>query len=407
MTVLLDITRTVSRMSQGLVTGVDRVELAYIDEIGRRYPNALFLSALGHDFALITPNEFSTLGRRVSQETLSNPRGLDRLRLRLDHDQRKLRTEIRHIATSFGKWHELGNALRHSFPKGFEYYNTAHSNLTQRCFEQIRGAGCSNIHVFIHDMIPLDFPQYCRADTPAIFVQKMQTTQNFADRIIVNSNHTRDAVQDHFSKWGDVPEICVAKLGVHQANNLSTENPATGRAYFVVLGTIEPRKNHMVLFKAWQRLQDIFPPEHMPDLFVIGRRGWDNQDVFDFLDSSPQIGVNVFEKPGLSDDAVLTAIKGAHALLFPSFAEGYGLPAIETMAQNTPVICSDLGVFRECVGEYPTYVSATDVDQWCAAIKTRLEIGKKTAKLTASELKLIDESTWWAHFNTVFAAEIP
>ncbi|GHA48556.1 hypothetical protein GCM10008927_12050 [Amylibacter ulvae] len=204
-----------------------------------------------------------------------------------------------------------------------------------------------------------------------------------------------------------MPKICVAKLGIHNADAQSDENFGNGRPYFVVLGTIEPRKNHMVLFDVWQKFQESIPAEQMPDLFVIGRRGWGNADVFRFLDQSSQIEMNIFEKEGLPDHVVAAAVSGAHALLFPSFAEGYGLPAIEAMAQNIPTICSDLVVFRECVGDYPTYVPATDVDQWYAAIKSRLEIGKKQAKLTAIELKLIDESTWTAHFNTVFAVEFP
>ncbi|PIB26605.1 hypothetical protein BFP76_11985 [Amylibacter kogurei] len=394
-------------MSQGLVTGVDRVELAYIDEVGQRFPDALFMTEMGRNFALITPTEFAALKDKVSQRMLPNPKGIDRIRFRLDHDQRKLRSEIRHVAKSFGTWRQLANVLRNSFPNGFEYYNTAHSNLSQRCFQQIQDAGCTDIHVFIHDTIPLDYPQYCRADTPALFKTKMQVAQKFANRIIVNSHHTKETVNNHFSKWGAVPQICVAKLGINKNNDQGAEIFGNDRPYFVILGTIEPRKNHKVLFDVWQKLNTALAPDKMPDLFVIGRRGWNNHDTFGFLDNSPQIEVNIFEKSGLPDTTAMAAISGAHALLFPSFAEGYGLPAIEAMAQNTPVICSDLGVFRECVGEYPTYVSATDVDQWCAAIKTRLEIGKKQAKLTANELKLIDESTWRAHFNTVFAAEIP
>jgi glycosyltransferase involved in cell wall biosynthesis len=160
--------------------------------------------------------------------------------------------------------------------------------------------------------------------------------------------------------------------------------PLASPAEFVILGTIEPRKNHRLLLDIWPDI-----PAH---LHIIGQRGWQNEAVFHTLDTHPMIGKTVFEHPRLSDQALAARMARARALLFPSFAEGYGYPLIEALQMGLPVICADLPCFREISGNLPTYLAPDDPQAWKAAIVAA------TATAREKMPQNVSFPTWDQHF---------
>jgi len=138
--------------------------------------------------------------------------------------------------------------------------------------------------------------------------------------------------------------------------------------YFVVLSTIEPRKNHWFLLQMWRRLVETMG-DSAPRLVIIGQRGWECENVAYMLERSEKLKGFVFEYSNCTDEELATYLHHAQALLFPSFAEGYGMPLVEALAFGVPVIASDLPVFREVAGEIPEYVDPLDGKRWAELVK--------------------------------------
>jgi glycosyltransferase involved in cell wall biosynthesis len=192
--------------------------------------------------------------------------------------------------------------------------------------------------------------------------------------------------------WLDPPEGAAASLAVDD----------DGRPYFLTLGTIEGRKNHILLLRVWRDLAAALG-DRCPRLVIVGQRGWQCGEATALLDNSPVLRPHVTELPACGDAALLSLMAGATALLFPSFAEGYGLPLVEALAVGTPVIASDLPVFREIAGDIVTTLDPRDMPGWYAAVRDfampgSAERAAQLARIAASGFR---PPSWASHFARV------
>ncbi|MEL6617406.1 MAG: glycosyltransferase, partial [Pseudomonadota bacterium] len=126
-----------------------------------------------------------------------------------------------------------------------------------------------------------------------------------------------------------------------------------------------------------------------------GSRGWKNEDVFARLDRLPP-DAPVQEVSGLSDGALAALVQRSAGVLFPTHAEGFGLPATEAAAAGVPLIVNELAVFREILGKIPIYASVSDRYLWKNKIKELAEAEPDTRRPQHHQLP-----TWDAHFKTV------
>lgn len=408
---LLDISRSLSRAGAGPDTGIDRVELAYIRHLLTAGQKPLFITRLGKRFALLDHIAVAKfLDIRKRPEDFIAATFPDNLRLRLDKSRRAIQSWCRKSSICQGSAARVAGAVRALFPNGFDYLNVGHSNLSAVSLRALKATPGSRLRVMIHDMIPLDYPEFTRPGMEIIFKTRMQATARYADEIICNSNHTKRRVEHYFSTWGVQTKTLVAPLGIEPVPHMTTPHqPQTEPRYFITLGTIEPRKNHMILLQAWEKmaaeaLTQNDSHKDIPRLYIVGRRGWENHKVFDFLDQSPLIRHSIFEMNDLNDAQLAPMLAGATALLFPSFCEGYGLPALEAAQINLPVICSDIDVFHELLGSYPDYLSPDAMDGWVTQIKAAAACipgfaSKATHKV--SDLPDVKITRWESHFQTV------
>jgi glycosyltransferase involved in cell wall biosynthesis len=122
--------------------------------------------------------------------------------------------------------------------------------------------------------------------------------------------------------------------------------------YLLYLGLRIAHKNVEGLIRAFLLLADEFPALK---LVVAGSR-YSTPDMVDRWKGDPRLKERLIEIPEPSDDDIRRLFGGAKAFVFPSFAEGFGLPPLEAMASGVPVVCSDIPVFREVYGDAACYV---------------------------------------------------
>ena len=396
---LLDITRTLSRIGRGYATGIDRVERHYFDHILSVGAEPLFIARMGDEKFLLNVESARKIRRNLDNpDEWGLPDLRDSVRLKLPQQVRAARSFVRKEAVRSSR--NLQKVLPTGCLDGYTYLNIGHSNLSNHTFETVKSAGSTASWVFIHDLIPLDHPKFTREGVSDTFERKMKAVQQYADRIVTNSSVTKDSVQRCFGQWGSVPETTVVHLGTEQLTPSGTDQ--SEQPYFLVLGTIEPRKNHEVLFKAWEKLVTQLPQSQVPRLLVVGQRGWNNEEVFRFLESSPLMDKHIFEMNDVSDEKLADLLAGSRALLFPSHVEGYGMPALEAASLGVPVVCSDIPIFRELIEGYGVFLKPNDEEDWADEVESMLESSALRQNGNNNGLKMPPVPTWDAHFRHVF-----
>jgi glycosyltransferase involved in cell wall biosynthesis len=364
---LIDITRLLGRLlKRRLPTGVDRVGIEYLRYYQGR--SQLVVRFRGSFFALS-----KAASVRLSSQLIA-PNGFCSL--------------VGILVRDLWCWRRP--------PSGAWLINTGHSGLEHKEYPQWIAAYHMRPIYFIHDLIPISHPQFSRALEPEKHKIRIFNALTTAAGIVTNSTDTLNHLT-HYAEQNrqPMPKACVALLAPAKLPVGAPISPMP-RPYFLILGTIEGRKNHELLLAIWRSL-----PKDGPMLVIVGRRGWSCESVINDLDNDPQLVGKVLELSHCTDEQLATWLKHARALLFPSHVEGYGMPLVEALCAGVPVIASDLPVFREIAGNIPEYLNPLNTEAWKARI---IDYSKKDSKYRLEQCQRLEnysEPTWERHFSTV------
>lgn len=388
---LLDITRLLRRAGR-VWTGIDRVELAYLAQLVTEDIPVWGLARTPLGYILLDCAGLMAFHQRLAGAApFSRPDILSRLQRGMHDTARRALTDARKLSVARCMPRGLSRMLRGALPAGTAYLNIGHSNLSARVFAAVRTIPQARITVLIHDVIPLDYPQYQRSGTVELFAGKMKRVRHHADLILYNSADTQARTERVMAQWGAVPRGIVAHLGTippRPDRSALPDGLPPDTPYFITVGTIEPRKNHALLLDVWERLG----PD-APLLLICGSRGWNNAAVFARLDAMGA-GARVREVSGLSDGALSAVVQDAQAMLFPSHAEGFGLPGVESLQLGTPVICSNMATFREILKDHAVFLDDSSISMWKEKI---VDWSKKPR--AALRVCDFEAPSWDAHFK--------
>lgn len=365
--VLFDLSRLVRSRHKPFGTGVDRIDLAIgLDLLSRFGTDCHFLHAGIHGICQLD----HSIGRAVLSHLDAAWNG--------NHGTRMGRsTDVRLSVLPFV------DRLSHRFSPSIvndrtTYVVASHSGLgkVKGGMKRLDPKAAMKRVVYIHDLIPIDFPEYQRPETYGQFTAYLDELFDAPVRVVANSKDTAARMLAYAATHGMTlsgTEVIIPTLTFGQATPAAVDPSVRAvmedpRPYFVTLGTIEPRKNHLLLLEIWRMMAD---RREIPRLCIIGKRGWENENVIDMLERSPIIREHVVEFGGLGDHEVQQLLQGARALLFPSFAEGLGIPLLEADALGVPAIVSDIPVFHEIAPSDTIFLNPIDGLGWMREILAR------------------------------------
>ncbi|CAI8841858.1 alpha-1, 2-mannosyltransferase/rhamnosyltransferase [Pseudomonas sp. IT-347P] len=230
--------------------------------------------------------------------------------------------------------------------------------------EQLKREGVGIISV-IYDLIPLTHPQFCDAGLVKVFNDWFDWIARTADGYVAISTTIRDQVRQEMlrrigtqqvaQRWFDYFHLG-SELDLSEADDkvdrgllamFQTTDPV-----FLMVSTIEPRKNHAYLLDAFELA---WATGSKARLCIVGKIGWKCDALIERIRQHPELDRRLFMFNALADKSLEHAYSHATALVFPSHVEGFGLPLVEAMQRQLPAMASDIPVFREIGGDYMAY----------------------------------------------------
>ena len=370
---VIDVTRLAGRLlRRRLPTGIDRVCLAYVKRYADRARAALHRGPFDVILAPAASRELFGMLLKPPQDLLRRITAL--------------------VATGTVR------AWRAPDCAGSLLLNVGHSGPEHlRYADWHRRKGLRPVFM-VHDVIPVTHPEYCRAREQERHTRRLDNMLGTAVAVMTNSQATLRALCEYAATRGlRMPPATWAPLAPTTFSAGSEMRPLA-EPYFVMLSTIEPRKNHSMILQVWRRLIE----QHgmrAPRLVIIGQRGWECENTIDLLERCDSLRGFVVEKPVCCDAELVTYLRHAQALLFPSFVEGYGLPLVEALSLGVPAIASDLPVFREIADDVPEYLDPLDAIGWLRCIESFCQHDSILRTSQILRMSKFVAPTWARHFE--------
>lgn len=253
----------------------------------------------------------------------------------------------------------------------------ARDDITQ--LQKLSSSKQAHIVYVLYDLIPVIHPEYCNplhTKTFKAFITECLLNANTLGIIGISQAVMRDFQRyagEHYPKC-IMPKLDFFHLGVdkHRFVNGDVRQSVkelfdNKRPTFLMVSTIEPRKNHTYLLdcfeQLWQQGVEV-------NLLFIGKVGWEVAPLMKRINNHSQRNQQFFVMHDANDAELAYAYEHSTALVFPSHAEGFGLPIIEALEHGLPVIASDIPVHKEVGGYLAMYINTSTTESLVNLVKS-------------------------------------
>lgn len=235
------------------------------------------------------------------------------------------------------------------------------------------------IVMVVYDLIILTHPEFFPPDAYLPFQSYFSNVLKNADIIATTSKtvesdikkHGFDAATasaskrriEHFQLGCDFNDAATPVRPL-LANMLSSPKPT-----FLVVSTLEPRKNHTLVLDAFEKLWE----DHDVQLLFVGRLGWMSARLVERIETLRSESKRLFWFDDLTDAEVVYCYENAAAVICPSLVEGFGLPIVEALGYQRLVLASDTPVHCEVGGDRCQYYARNDSNELARLVASQLE----------------------------------
>lgn len=234
--------------------------------------------------------------------------------------------------------------------------------------QQVRVVTCC------YDLIPVIYPQYCVGEVAGIFTSYFLDVADGSDLVLCISKQTEKDFLEMLDRTGGAkPKTHVFPLGDNvPVANTEEISPAVREIcrepFILFVSTIERRKNHEVLYRAYHLLCAEGKRDELPKLLFVGMQGWGVGDLLKDIELDPLTRDLIVRLNHVTDAELRALYDAAKFCVFPSLYEGWGLPVGEALSLGKAVLCSDLGSLPEVGGDLVRYVDPWNTRAWADEI---------------------------------------
>lgn len=249
-----------------------------------------------------------------------------------------------------------------------------------------------NSTVSIHDFVWKTYPESMKISSRFLEKILMPYSIKCANKVIVVSKRVREQYVSYNYPKNKIHLIYEGSFFERKRN---TTKPAKLNKkkdnYFLFVGTIEPRKNIENLIKAYGKFLNDNKKSNLK-FFIVGKKGWGNIDLKKQI-FKMGLQNHVIIKGYVSDKRLKAFYKNAKFLALISHDEGFGLPVIESLSLNVPVLVSNKGALPEITGNCGIIINPNSIAQIASGIKN-LNINKKNQQFKNKINNHIKKFSW-------------
>ncbi|NEP15711.1 MAG: glycosyltransferase family 4 protein, partial [Leptolyngbya sp. SIO4C1] len=205
------------------------------------------------------------------------------------------------------------------------------------------------------------------------FRHRVRTCLSWTDLILTISENSKKDIIEYFQ----IPpeRIKVVSAATHLGKDtlrqkevkkiIASIDYGFSKPYILFVGNIEPRKNIVTLIQAFNHLKKTYQVPHQ--LVLVGQKSWKCKPIFAAIDESPW-AQEIHHLDYLSNEQLAVFYEKASVLAYPSYYEGFGLPVLESMIFETPVVTSNTSSLPEVAGEAALLINPNDFEELAEAI---------------------------------------
>ena len=253
--------------------------------------------------------------------------------------------------------------------------------------------------LLIHDLVPIKFPHLAFQDHREKYQRYFSDALQTADTVVSYSDSTRDDILSYANETLFLDRIDIRRVVLgfdHFVHEVSCKSPISlleGERFIIYVSNVERRKNHDVLYRAYEFAALRGDAAKLPRLVIVGGHGWGATSVITDLKFDPVLTDSTGRRTVIfledaSDEQLVWLYKNAHFSVYPSLYEGWGLPVTESLLNGTGVLVADKGPLVEASFSKAIVLPAKDAEAWAEAI---LEL----AQSDKIEVEMPPHTTTW------------